>query len=205
MTQFSWLFFLGILLIAICSDLFVPVVLGRYYPGYRQLVDTISTLGMPGSPIQKYACITLVGVGILLVFFTYGQALAFRFRTGFHSLYLLGIALFGVGTVLAGIFPETSLGTPETLSGKIHGIASGIGFLFLILNPLWALWIEEFSRFRFVNGVLFALAIVTFILFLASKHYPSGFLHYTGLFQRLNLLVLYGHLFMNYIWQIKKG
>lgn len=204
MTHAFWVFFLGILLLATCSDLFIPLVLGHSYPGYNHLVDTISTLGMPGSPVQIYGCMTLIGVGILLTFFTYGQARLFHHMTWPHILFLLGIALFGIGTVLAGIFPETPQGMPETASGKIHGIASGIGFLFLILNPLWALWIQEFSRLRFVNGVLFPLAIVSFVLFLVSEHGTTGILHYTGLFQRLNLLLLYGHLILNYLWQTRK-
>jgi hypothetical protein len=41
MTHAYRIFFLGILLLAICSDLFIPVVLGRSYPGYNHLVDTI--------------------------------------------------------------------------------------------------------------------------------------------------------------------
>ncbi|MBN1834123.1 MAG: DUF998 domain-containing protein [Deltaproteobacteria bacterium] len=204
MTYSSWMFFLGILLIAICSDLLIPVVLGRYYPGYNHLVDTISTLGTPGSPVQRYACMTLIGVGILLLLFTYGQARAFHSMTWCHILFILGTSLFGIGTVLAGICPETQPGTPETAPGKIHGIASGIGFLFLIFNPLWALWIQEFSKLRFVNGLLFPPAIMTFVLFLVSEHRTTGMLRYTGLFQRLNLLILYGHLFFNYLWQMKK-
>lgn len=180
-------------------------MLGKYYSGYNHFVDTISRLGTAGSPVQKYACITLVSVGILLIFFMYGQALAFHSIAWCHILYLLGIALFGVGAVLAGIFPESPPGTPENLSGKIHGIASGIGFLFLILNPLWALWIKEFSKLRFVNGVLFPLALISFTLFLASRHYATGFFRYTGLFQRINLLILYGHLFSNFFWQMKKN
>jgi len=89
------MFFLGILLIAICSDLFIPVLLGRYYPGYNHLVDTISTLGVPGSFAQSSARMTLIGVGILLILFTYGQARAFHCLNWCHILFLLGIALFG--------------------------------------------------------------------------------------------------------------
>jgi len=54
------------------------------------------------------------------------------------------------------------------------------------------------------NGLLFALAIMTFVLFLVSEHRTTGILSYTGLFQRLNLAILYGHLFFNYLWQTKK-
>jgi hypothetical protein len=57
----------------------------------------------------------------------------------------------------------------ESAPGKIHGIASGIGFLFLMFNPFWALWIQEFSRLRFVNGLVFPLAIMTLVLFPVSE------------------------------------
>jgi len=104
---------------------------------------------------------------------------------------------------LAGIFPEDPKGISETISGKIHGIASGIGFIFLILNPLWAIWIAEFKNLRSVNITLFILAILTFILFVTSENINNGILQYTGLFQRLNLIILYGHLILNYIWIIR--
>ena len=104
---------------------------------------------------------------------------------------------------MAGIFPEDPKGISETISGKIHGIASGIGFIFLILNPLWAIWIAEFRDLRYVNMMLFVLAVLTFILFMISENIDSDILRYTGLFQRLNLTILYGHLIFNYIWIIR--
>jgi hypothetical membrane protein len=204
MTDMQWKLFLGILLLATVSDLFIPVVLARFYPGYNHLVDTISTLGMPGSPVQTYECATLIGVGLLLTSFAFGQARAFHHITWCHGLFVVGIALFGIGTVVAGIFPESPPEIPETASGKIHGIASGIGFLFLMLNPLWALLIKEFSRLRFVNGVVFPLAFVSFALFLLSEQRTTGILQYTGMFQRLNLLLLYGHLIVNFFWQTRE-
>jgi len=50
---------------------------------------------------------------------------------------------------------------------------------------------------------LFVLAVLTFVLFLTSENIDSGILQYTGLFQRLNLIILYGHLILNYIWIIR--
>lgn len=104
---------------------------------------------------------------------------------------------------MAGIFPEDPKGIGETISGKIHGITSGIGFILLILNPLWAIWIAEFKDLRYMNITLFILAILTFILFMISENINSGIFQYTGLFQRLNLIILYGHLILNYIWIIR--
>ena len=195
--------FLVILLLATLGDLFIPIIIGIKYPGYNHLVDTISTLGINKSPVQKFQCINLIVVGILFIVFSVGQGLSFTQIKWCHTLFILGIILFGVGTILAGIFPEDPKGISETISGKIHGIASGIGFIFFILNPLWAIWIAEFKDLRQVNMMLFVLAVLIFILFLISENINSGFLKYTGLFQRLNLVILYGHLILNYIWNIR--
>lgn len=195
--------FLVILLLATLGDLFIPIIIGIKYPDYNHLVDTISTLGTNKSPVQKFQCINLIVVGILFIVFSVGQGLSFTQIKWCHTLFILGIILFGVGTILAGIFPEDPKGISETISGKIHGIASWIGFIFLILNPLWAIWIAEFKDLRQVNMMLFVLAVLTFVLFLISENINSGFLKYTGLFQRLNLAILYGHLILNYIWIIR--
>jgi len=203
MEKFQSIIFLVILLLATLGDLLVPIIIGVEYPGYNHLIDTISTLGTSNSPVQKFQCINLIAVGILFIIFSVGQGLAFTQIKWCHRLFVLGIVLFGVGTILAGIFPEDPKGIAETISGKIHGIASGLGFIFLILNPLWAIWIVEFKDLKYVNITLFILAILTFILFITSENIDSGILKYTGLFQRLNLIILYGHLILNYIWIIR--
>ena len=195
--------FLIILLAAACADLLIPVILATRYPDYNHFRDTISTLGTPGSPVQKYQCATLILVGSLFLVFAVGQALSFQTIRWSHILFLLGIILFGVGSILAGIFPEDPSGVEETMSGKIHGIASGLGFLFLILNPLWALWIDEFARLKPVNAVMFPLAILSFAAFLLSGSRTTGIFQYTGFFQRLNLCILYGNLILNFLWQQK--
>jgi len=203
MEKFQSIIFLVILLLATLGDLLVPIIIGVEYPGYNHLIDTISTLGTSNSPVQKFQCINLIAVGILFTIFSVGQGLAFTQTKWCHRLFVLGIVLFGVGTILAGIFPEDPKGIAETISGKIHGIASGLGFIFLILNPLWAIWIVEFKDLKYVNITLFILAILTFVLFITSENIDSGILKYTGLFQRLNLIILYGHLILNYIWIIR--
>jgi len=203
MGKFQSIIFLVILLLATLGDLLVPITIGVKYPGYNHLIDTISTLGTNVSSVQKFQCINLIVVGILFIIFSVGQGLVFTQIKWCHRLFILGIVLFGVGTILAGIFPEDPKGIAETVSGKIHGIASGLGFIFLILNPLWAIWIAEFKDLRYVNMTLFVLAVLTFVLFLTSENIDCGILKYTGLFQRLNLFILYGHLILNYIWIIR--
>jgi hypothetical protein len=193
--------FLVVLITAIATDLLIPFLLATRYPGYSHLRDTISALGAPGSPVQRYQSAALILVGSLLLVFAIGQGLSFQVIRWSHILFLLGIVLFGFGSILAGVFPQDPAGAAETISGKIHGIASGLGFLFLILNPLWALWIDEFSRLRVINAILFAAAILSFAVFLAFGKSTDGAFPYTGLFQRLNLAILYAHLLLNFLWQ----
>lgn len=200
MAKITYIMFFFILLIASLGDIIVPFFISTKYPGYNHLIHTISTLGTTKSPVQRYECLNLIVVGILFLIFSIGQWFLFKQKTWYHNWYTIGILIFSVGCILAGIFPEDPQGVAETSSGKIHGIASGLGFLFLILNPLWAIWIKELNDIRIVNLLLFIFAILTFVLFIVSEDKSSGFLKYTGLFQRLNLLILYGTLILNYVW-----
>jgi len=195
---------LTILLIATASDLLVPIIISTKYPGYNILFDTISTLGTSKSPVQKYECINLIVVGIFFIIFAIGQWLFFNQKIWAHHWFTIGILIFGIGCILAGLFPEDPAGVTETISGKIHGIASGLGFIFLILTLLFSIWISEFKDLRNINLILFIFSILTFVLFLLSENKNTGILKYTGLYQRINLLILYGSVIMNSVW-MKKG
>lgn len=186
-----------ILFVAAFADLLVPVVLGLKYPGYNHFLDTISILGAKGSPVKKQENLNLVMIGILLIVFSFLQRLAFTSSVWSHSLYTLGIIVFGIGCIVAGIFPGRAKGVGENFSGKIHDIASGTGFIFFLFSPLWASFIDVFAKYRAFNIIFFTIGIVSFALFILSENKETGLLKYTGLFQRLNLLVLYGCLLFN--------
>ena len=186
------------LLSAVLSDLLLPFIISTKYPRYNHLIQTISTLGTDDSPVQKYQCANLIIVGILFIIFSIGQQFFITHRNWAFNWYFIGILIFGIGCIFAGFFPEDVKGVSETSSGIIHGIASGIGFLFLILNPLWAIWIKEFSNVKTYNLICFVLGLITFTLFLLSEKKTKGVLRFTGLFQRLNLIFLYGAMVLNY-------
>jgi hypothetical membrane protein len=189
---------LSILILATLLDLFIPIVLGFYYDNYSHWRDTISALGVKGSPVAHFESLNLVVVGILLVVFSFGQKAQLQINNRYTRRYLLGIFLFGMGTIVAGIFPEDAI-EQESISGKIHGISSAIGFIFLIVNPLWAAKIHRLKCYKLINFMLFIFAVVTFVLFIVSENITTGLLQYTGLFQRINLLILYGMLILNFI------
>jgi hypothetical protein len=196
---------LTILIGAALADLLIPVILGLKYPGYDHFRDTISALGTKESPVRKQESINLILVGILFILFAFGQGFAFENVGWSHGLYICGVIAFGIGCIIAAIFPEDSKGLKESVSGKIHGIASGVGFIFLLLNPLWATFIDAFVKYKAVNIFLFGAGIVTFSIFILSKNRNTGLLKYTGLFQRLNLIVLYACLILNFTAMTTKG
>lgn len=187
-----------ILIVATLADLLIPVILGLKYPDYDHFCDTISILGTNKSPVKKQANLNFIIVGILFIVFAFGQRFAFKSVEWSQNLYVFGIIAFGIGCVLAGIFQEDPKGVKESASGKIHGIASGIGFIFLILNPLWAVFIDVLVKYQAFNIVLFGGGIVTFVIFILSENKETGLLKYTGLFQRLNLIILYSCLVFNF-------
>lgn len=186
---------------AMIGDFVVPHILGRKYPNYNIVYDVISQLGTKGSPVRKQISAWLIILGILFICFGMGQGMQFRNQTWAHWMYLWGIVVFGIGAgIIAGIFPEDTKGVEETISGKIHGIFSGSGFMFLIMNPLWALWIDELNRLAGLNTILFILGVITFGLFVASEKKETGLLGMSGLWQRLNMLVVYSAILVNFIF-----
>lgn len=187
--------FLLIGLIAVIGDFIVPCFLGKKYPRYNNLKDTISTLGTKNSPVKKQLSYWLITNGSLLLIFSIGHLSIFPIFSWKHVLYLLGIVIFGVGSILAGIFPEDPKESKETIFGKIHGISSGLGFIFLIFNTMWMFLIIEDNYIKIFNISFFILGLITFILFIIS-HKRDGL---TGLWQRINLATLYVPLIINYI------
>ncbi len=188
-----------ILLFAVLSDLLVPFILGNKYPGYSHLLHTISTLGTDVSPVKKYECANLAVVGILFIIFSLAQYFTIKTKNWAFNWYLISIGVYGAGCILAGLFPEDEKGQGETVNGKIHGIASGIGFLFLIAAPIFAVWIKALFSIVILNIAFFALGLLSFIVFLISEGRERGILRYSGLLQRINLCVLYLSLIVNFL------
>lgn len=190
--------FLSVGLIAVIGDFIVPYLLGKKYPDYSNLKDTISTLGTNKSPVKKQLSYWLITSGTLLLIFSVGHLFVFSSYSWKHILYLLGLVIFGMGSILAGIFPEDVKGKKETMSGIIHGISSGLGFIFLIFNPLWMFLIIENNNLKIFNILFFAIGFLSFVTFLVS--YKTDRVGLLGLWQRINLASLYLPLIVNYLF-----
>lgn len=193
------------LTIILFVDLVFPSLLSFKYANYSHLHNTISTLSTEISPVRFYAAAALIISGVTFLVYCYLLSGYFEERSWSHNLYLAGLIVFGIGSIIAGIFPEDPRGAAETLNGKLHGIASGIGFLLLMLNLLWAVFVHELSGYTHYHLLLFGIAVFSFGLFLGSINHDNGWLSYTGLFQRINLAILYLALIFHASILIKGG
>lgn len=192
------------LLIILFVDLIFPTLLSVKYPNYSLLHDTISTLSIKASPVRVFALMALFVNGVTVLIYSYWVSDYFETYSWSQNLYLIGLTVFGVASIIAGIFPEDPIGATETFNGKLHGIASGIGFLLLILNLIWAIFIPELSGYTNCHWFLFVIAVFSFGLFLVSVNYERGWMSYTGLFQRINLTILYCALIFHALILIEK-
>lgn len=178
----------------IVLDLAVPIILAVDYPGYSIVDDTISTLSTRDSPVRWSAAAALGASGVAaLIYATWARSeLGSRERS--TRWFVGGVASFGVGTIIAAVAPEDLPRVAETASGRIHGIASALGFAAIMMSLALAWWIRELRPVRRLVAGLFVVAVVTFTLFLASENATAGWLAPTGLYQRANLLAIYAGL-----------
>jgi hypothetical protein len=92
-----------------------------------------------------------------------------------------------------------SVGAEPTLAGGLHDAFAGMGFFAIAFVPLAALVVFPRKRapgMTWLSIGAFVMGLVFFALFVVSEDAPSaaGVLSYTGLWQRLFLLVHYAYL-----------
>ena len=79
------------------GDFVIPAILGKWYPNYSNIRDTISELGTEKSPVKKQASIWLIFLGVLLICFGVGQGIQFtRLVLYNHSFVPLALTQVGV-------------------------------------------------------------------------------------------------------------
>ena len=158
----------------------------------------MSVLGNSKAPLHSIYNIWLVAFGVAILISTLQ-----RYPTVAQVSSSISIMLFSViviyavgGCILSGIFSVGETKSLETLSAKIHGYGSVIGFLLLTLAPLFV----GLYFFKVSNGLLgilslicFIFAIVFFALFVMTDkpNYRGTIITFEGLWQRLSLLSMY--------------
>jgi hypothetical membrane protein len=99
-------------------------------PGYSPVRDSISSLAL--TPIGWLQSICFLAMGLLEVFFVAGLFFNIRGARGFRPAVGL-LALCGFTLMVIGAFRMDAPGTPRTIEGIIHTVASySLGLLFAI-------------------------------------------------------------------------
>ena len=182
----------------LAADLLIPFLLAPTYQGYRHLTQVMSVLGNPKAPLHVLYNAWLVAFGAALLYHAVllYPAIAEASETIAVLLFFV-IAVYAVGgCVLSGLFPVGETKSLETLSAKIHGFGSVIGFLLLTFAPLFA-GMYFFKTAKNGLGIwsilCFAFAVGFFTLFvMADKpRYQGTLIGLEGLWQRLSLLSMY--------------
>jgi len=187
-------------LVASAGDFLVTIFLGFFYPNYNHLKLVMSELGSPASPIAVWIGLWWVVFGVLFVAFAIGFAAAFAPERKSALVVALLIGLCGLGAgVGAGLFPMDPAGAETTLAGKLHDAFAGVGFFAIAFVPLVSLAVfprKHMPGMTWLSIGAFVLGLLSFALFVVSEDVPStaGVLSYTGLWQRLFLLIHYTYL-----------
>jgi hypothetical protein len=187
-------------LVAFAGDFLVTIVLGFFYPNYNHLKLVMSELGTSQSPVAVWIGLWWVVFGFLFFAFAIGFAAVFAAGKKSALIVALLIVLFGLGAgVGAGLFPMDPAGTEITRVGELHGVFAGTGFFAIAFVPLVSLAVfprKRVAGIYWLSIAVFVLGLVSFALFVVSEDVPSpeGILSYTGLWQRLFLLIHYTYL-----------
>ena len=181
-------------LIACVGDLVVPFLLARHYPGYSHLRDVESLLGAADSPVARWMNLWWISFGTLIMLFAVSFGLAFSDRGPAAAALIAELALFGVlAGIAAGIFPM-DVGGQVTLSGRLHHLLAGAGFLATLLAPGTSMLLFRpggHMMMFLIATVTQVVGLVTCVLYLASEGSTAGVLRFVGLWQRLFLLNCY--------------
>jgi hypothetical membrane protein len=102
----TFIYFSVIACIIACVGEFVSLfILGEYYPGYSQLKDTMSSLGVSCSPVSSEISIWWIIMGVLFIIFAFGLEKAF-FNKGRYAKIAAGLIIcYGLGEGIgSGVF-----------------------------------------------------------------------------------------------------
>jgi len=181
-------------LVACAGDLVMPLLLARHYPGYSHLRDVESLLGTAGSPVGRWMSLWWIGFGALIILFAVSFGVAFRGRGAAATVLTGQLALFGaMAGIAAGLFPM-DVGNQVTLSGRLHNILGGVGFIAIVLAPATAMLLFRpggHTAMFVIAAVTLVAGLAACVVYIVSEGKTAGLLRFTGLWQRLFLLSCY--------------
>lgn len=153
--------------VLLALDLIIPFLLAPFYKDYNHLTQVMSVLGNSKAPLHSIYNIWLVAFGVAILISAFLISALQLYPTVAQVSSSISIMLFSViviyavgGCILSGIFSVGETKSLETLSAKIHGYGSVIGFLLLTLAPLFV----GLYFFKVSNGLLGILSLICFIV-----------------------------------------
>lgn len=190
--------FFSILPFLLAADLMIPFLLAPTYKGYSHLMQVMSVLGSSKAPLHSIYNIWLIIFGCTILVSLFQCYSIIAKTSNIISIILCSVIfIYAIGgCILSEFFSVGETKNLETVSAKIHGYGSVIGFLHLTLAPL----LIGLYFFKISDGFLgvlslicFILAIAFFVLFvMADKpNYKGTIIAFEGLWQRLSLLFMY--------------
>ncbi len=189
---------LFIWLITLFIDNLLPLVLARFYPNYSHKEMALSVLGSRQSPVKWIDNVWCIISGIVFCIAPY--ALYQENSNGLTIAIWILLAIYGIGCeIISGICPLNESRQEEDTITKIHGGASAVGFVALLVVPL-LLAILQFQATEAVIGavslVCFIAAFVFFCFFIMGEkeRFSNTVLRYGGLWQRFVLVSCYAPL-----------
>lgn len=186
---------IDIWLIVLLIDHILPLGLSCFYPNYHHKQHALSVLGSRQSPVKWVYNVWCILSGI--VFCIAPLALYQVNNSGLTVAIWILLALYGIGCeIVSGFCPLNENRQEEDTITKIHGGASAIGFMTLLVVPL-LLAILQFQMSEVVSGLVsllsFIAAFVFFCFFVMGEKekFANTVLRYGGLWQRLVLACCY--------------
>lgn len=194
---------------ACIGDIFFTIVLGALKPGYSQLRNTMSNLGVSTSPVSGIISVWWILLGLLMILFAVGFGKAFNYQKRPVRIATWLIILYGLGEGLgSGIFKDELVNNSLTLSGNIHEIVGGIGTLAILMLPIAMNQVmpraihPAFHLFSLIVLVV-GLALLSLFLVRLFPHESNDLFIYKGLWQRLFILDYYIYLMVIAVIMIK--
>ena len=173
----------------------MPLFLARFYPNYQHKEMALSVLGSRQSPVKWIYNVWCILSGIVFCIAPY--ALYQENNNGLAVAIWILLAIYGVGCeIISGFCPLNENRQEEDMITKIHGGASAIGFMTLLVVPL-LLAILQFQVSEIVIGLIsllcFIVAFVFFCFFIMGEKekFAKTILRYGGIWQRLVLVCCY--------------
>jgi hypothetical protein len=195
---------------ACIGDFFATFFLGEYYPGYSQLHNTMSLLGVTASPVSGIISTWWIILGFLIILFALGLGQSFGYDKKYVKIATWLLIFYGLGEGLgSGLYKADRMNNALTTSAIIHEILGGVGIFAILILPMMMKKIiseETNPGFHKLSLIVFFAGIVLLVLF-SVRFFHQGnnvFTLYKGLWQRLFVFDYYLYLMVIAIMMLKK-